>query len=182
LYIKGKKNVVADALIRRACAFSLVPLRVNMMEHVLGKLLGDSWYLNLTSTLQSGRQLNQKYEGYILEVDGLLIYQGRMYIPEGGDTRSIILKESHREIYCAHPNVKKMYVDMKFFFSVCMKHDVVHFVAKCVECQQVKIDHQHPVGLLQPHDVLMSKWEVIYMDFVVGFPLTSPRQFHSCDS
>jgi hypothetical protein len=56
-----------------------------------------------------------------------------------------------------------------------MKHDVVHFVAKCLECQQVKADHHHPAGLLQSHDVPMSKWEVISMDFVVGFPLTSHR-------
>jgi transposase InsO family protein len=39
----------------------------------------------------------------------------------------------------------------------------------------VKANHHHPVGLLQPHDVPMSKWEVISMDFVVGFPLTSHR-------
>jgi hypothetical protein len=99
-----------------------------------------------------------------------------MYIPEGGDIRSIILKESHRALYCAHPGVKKMYADMKkLFFWVGMKRDVVHFVAKCLECQQVKADHHHPTGLLQPHDVPMSKWEVISMDFVVGFPLTSHR-------
>jgi hypothetical protein len=56
-----------------------------------------------------------------------------------------------------------------------MKRDVVHFVAKCLECQQVKVDHHHPTGLLQPHDVPISKWEVIFMDFVVGFPFTSHR-------
>jgi hypothetical protein len=56
-----------------------------------------------------------------------------------------------------------------------MMCDVVHFVAKCLECQQVKADHHHPTGLLQPHDVPMSKWEVISMDFVVGLPLTSHR-------
>jgi hypothetical protein len=56
-----------------------------------------------------------------------------------------------------------------------MKRDVVHFIAKCLECQQVKADHHHPTGLLQPHDVPMSKWEVISMDFVVGLPLTSHR-------
>jgi hypothetical protein len=56
-----------------------------------------------------------------------------------------------------------------------MKHDVVHFIAKCLECQQVKADHHHPVGLLQPNDVPMSKWEVISMDFVVGLPLTYHR-------
>ena len=116
------------------------------------------------------------YEGYILEEDGLLRYQGRMYILEGGDIQSIILKESHRALYCAHPGVKKMYADMrKLFFWVGMKRDVVHFIAKFLECQQVKADHYYTTGLLQPHDVPMSKWEVIYMDFFVGFPLTSLR-------
>jgi len=83
--IKGKENVVMDAFNKRPHVFSLVPLKVNLRERVLGKLLGDSWYLKVTSTLQSGRQVDQKYEGYRLEADVLLRYQGRMYIPEGGD-------------------------------------------------------------------------------------------------
>jgi hypothetical protein len=94
-----------------------------------------------------------------METERLLRYRGRMYIPENGDIRSIILKEDHRALYCAHLGVKKMYTDMrKLFFWVGMKHDVVHFVAKSLECQQVKADHHHPAGLLQPHDVPMSKW------------------------
>jgi hypothetical protein len=45
-----------------------------------------------------------------------------MYIPENGDIRSIILKEAHRALYCAHPGVKKMYADMrKLFFWIGMK-------------------------------------------------------------
>jgi hypothetical protein len=40
----------------------------------------------------------------------------------------------------------------------------------------VKVDHHHPIGLLQPHDVLMSKWEIISMDLVMGLPLTSLRR------
>jgi hypothetical protein len=168
--------VVAYALSRRPCVFSLVPLKVNLGEHVLGKLLGDSWYLKVTSTLQSGRQLDPNYERYILEGDGLLRYQGRMYIPEGGDIQSIILKESHRALYCAHLGVKKMHVDMaKLFFWVGMKRDVVHFITKCLECRQFKVGHHHPTCLLQLHDVPMSKWEVISMDFVVGLPLTLHR-------
>jgi hypothetical protein len=99
-----------------------------------------------------------------------------MYIPEDGDIRSIILKEAHRALYCAHPGVKKMYADMrKLFFWVGMKNDVVRCVAKCLECQQVKSNHHHLTCLLQPHDVPMSKWEFISMDFIVWFPLTSHR-------
>jgi hypothetical protein len=97
-YIKGKENVVVDALSRRPCVFSLVPLKLNLREHVLTQLLGDRWYLKVTSTLQSRRQLDPKYEGYNVEADGLLRYQGRMYIPEGGNIRSIILKEDHRAL------------------------------------------------------------------------------------
>jgi hypothetical protein len=175
-YIKGKENVVAYALSRRPHVFSLIPLKVNMREHVLTQLQGDSWYLEVTSNLQSGRQLDPMYEGYSLEEDGLLRYRGRMYIPESGDIRSIILKEAHRPLYCVHPGVKKMYADMKkLFFWVGVKRDTVHFIAKFLECQQVKVDHHHSTGLLQPHDVPMSKWEVISMDFVVGLLLTSHR-------
>jgi hypothetical protein len=39
-----------------------------------------------------------------------------MYISEDGDIRSIILKESHKALYCAHPGVKKMYADMRKLF------------------------------------------------------------------
>jgi hypothetical protein len=175
-YIKGKENVVTNALSRRPHFFSLVPLKFNLRERVLTQLLGDSWYLKATSNLQSGRQLDSKYEGYSLEDDKLLRYRGRMYILESGDIRSIILKESHRALYCARLGVKKMYADMrKLFFWEVMKHDVVHFITKCLECQQVKGNHHHPTGLLQPHDVPMSKWEVISMDCVVGLSLASHR-------
>jgi hypothetical protein len=54
-YIKGKENVVPNALSRRPCVFSLVPLKVNLREHVLVQLQGDSCYLEVTSNLQSGR-------------------------------------------------------------------------------------------------------------------------------
>jgi hypothetical protein len=51
LYIKEKENVVADALSRRPRVFSLIPLKVNLREHVLTQLQGDSWYLKVTSNL-----------------------------------------------------------------------------------------------------------------------------------
>ena len=102
---------------------------------MLAQLLGDSWYLKVTSNLKNMRQIDPKYEGYNLETDRLLRYRGRMYIPENGDILSIILKEAHRSLYCAHPGVKKMYAEMKkLFFWVGMKYDVAHFVARCLEC------------------------------------------------
>ena len=53
-----------------------------------------------------------------------------------------------------------------------MKNDVAEFVAKCLTFQQVKIEHQRPVGLLQPLPIPEWKWEDISMDFIVGMPRT----------
>jgi hypothetical protein len=52
---------------------------------VLTQLPGDSWYLKVTSNLQSRRQLDPKHEGYSLETDELLRFRGGMYIHENGD-------------------------------------------------------------------------------------------------
>ena len=51
-----------------------------------------------------------------------------------------------------------------------MKNEVVEFLARCIECQQVKAEHQHPTGLLQPLPIPSWKWEGISLDFVTGLP------------
>ena len=54
-----------------------------------------------------------------------------------------------------------------------MKMDVARYISKCAVCQQVKIEHQRPGGLLQSLPIPEWKWDHITMDFVFGFPLTS---------
>ena len=54
----------------------------------------------------------------------------------------------------------------KHFFWPKLKADIVVFIAKCRECQLVKGEHQHPLGLLQPFPIPKWKWEVISMDFI----------------
>ena len=53
-----------------------------------------------------------------------------------------------------------------------MKKDMAENISRCMKCQQVKVEHQHPAGLLQPLSVLEWKWEVISMDFITELPMT----------
>ncbi|XP_074336552.1 uncharacterized protein LOC141673707 [Apium graveolens] len=50
-----------------------------------------------------------------------------------------------------------MYGDLKkqFWWSG-MKGDIAEFMGKCLKCQQVKIDHQMPNGLLQQLDIPLA--------------------------
>ena len=53
-----------------------------------------------------------------------------------------------------------------------MKRDIADFVSKCLTCQQVKLEHQRPSGLLQHLPILEWKWDMIAMDFLIGLPHT----------
>ncbi|KAH0679272.1 hypothetical protein KY284_020357 [Solanum tuberosum] len=50
--------------------------------------------------------------------------------------------------------------------------DISEFVAECLNCQQVKNEHQRHAGLLQSMSIPECKWERIAMDFLVGLPKT----------
>ena len=49
-----------------------------------------------------------------------------------------------------------------------LKEDIVRHVRECSKCQQNKIEHTHPAGLLQPLPIPEQKWESISMDFITG--------------
>ncbi|XP_070058137.1 uncharacterized protein [Nicotiana tomentosiformis] len=50
--------------------------------------------------------------------------------------------------------------------------------SRCLNCQQVKYEHQKPSGLLQKIDIPEWKWELITKDFVVGL-LDTLKKFDS---
>jgi hypothetical protein len=117
-----------------------------------------------------------KYESYSLDDDGFLRFNGRIYVLPNNKLRSLILSEAHQAIYMDDLRVTKMkeYLNPLFFWKG-MKEDIVGYMTRCLECQQVKDEHRHPTGLLQPHFLPESKWEVNLMEFIVGFPLMTRR-------
>ncbi|GKA74871.1 putative reverse transcriptase domain-containing protein [Tanacetum coccineum] len=87
--------------------------------------------------------------------------------------KNAILTEAHSSPFSIHLGSTKMNRDLKQnFWWNGMKQDVARFVAKCLTCQQVKIEHQRASSLLQPLDILTWKWEKISIDFVTGLPRT----------
>ena len=46
-------------------------------------------------------------------------------------------------------------------------------LSKCLTCQQVKLEHQRPSGLLQQLPISEWKWDMIVKDFISGLSRTS---------
>ena len=85
----------------------------------------------------------------------------------------------HKPPYVGHPGYQKMITTLrKQFFWPILKTDLIDYLSKCLEFQQVRVEHQHTVGLLQHFRIPEWKWEVISLDFIIGFPLTQ-RQHDS---
>ena len=83
------------------------------------------------------------------------------------------MDEIHQTPYSSHPKYHKTIVTAKRqYFWLGMKKDMSEYILGCMKCQQVKVEHQHPAGLLHPLLVLEWKWEVISIDFIIGLPMT----------
>jgi hypothetical protein len=67
----------------------------------------------------------------------------------------------------------KKSVTRKQFYWPGLKKDIDNYLAKCIECQQVKAEHRHLVGLLQPLPIPEWKWETISMDSITGLPTST---------
>ena len=107
-YIQGKENVVADALCRRRHEVSSMSLSVDLRSQILQELPTDTWYQEVSREMDSGRPLEGKLSGYVLESDGLLRISGRIYVPLQVELRTLILAEAHRPPYLTHLGVRKM--------------------------------------------------------------------------
>ena len=93
-----------------------------------------------------------------------------MYIPNVSKIKLLILNEIHKNPYSEHPGYQKTITMLrKDYFWPDMKNELAEYIARCFECQQVKTEHQHPAGLLQPLPIPSWKWEIIILHFITGF-------------
>ena len=86
-----------------------------------------------------------------MEEDGLLTYKNRVYIPNIAYLRRVAMDEIHHAPYSSHPKYQKTIATArKQYVWPGMKKEMAEYISRCMKCQQVKVEHQHPAGLLQP--------------------------------
>ena len=140
-----------------------------LMDRIKTAQCRDPQLMKIMDEVQQGQ-----VDDFVIGDDGTLRLGTRLCVPDVDGLRKEIMEETHHTAYSIHPGSTKMYHDLKgnYWWSG-MKKDVAEFVSKCLTCQQVKLEHQKPSGLLQPLPIPEWKWENITMDFVTGLPRTS---------
>ena len=91
---------------------------------------------------------------FSIKEDGAMWFKDRLCVPDVKELKVQILREAHSSLYTAHPGSTKMYQDLKgTYWWPNMKNEVADYVAHCLTCQQVKIEHQRPGGPLQSLEI-----------------------------
>jgi hypothetical protein len=177
-HIKGKENKVEDALSRHANLIYTVTrsnYETNLEERVRITAEKDPEYQNIKLKIVDNSTGIEESD-FRFSKSGLLMYKNRLYVPESNEIKLLILDELHKKPYSGHPGYQKLITMLrKEFYWPNMKGETTEYLARCLECQQVKVEHQHPTGLLQPLPIPEWKWEVISMDFITGLPRSSKQ-------
>ncbi|XP_057504736.1 uncharacterized protein LOC130788191 [Actinidia eriantha] len=155
--LQGKANVVADALSKKPASLaSLAMEKWKMMKHL-------GFFALHCDDIREGVTLCN------LTVHSTLstrVVEAQQMDEEAETFWTKFLNGEAPMCWMIHTNQSIRFQGMKM--------DVATFVSKCLTCQQVKVEHQRPVGELQPLPVAEWEWENVTMDFVIGLP-RSPR-------
>ena len=127
------------------CILAQFRVRSVYLEKVKAAQRRDPQLQKISFEVQQGQS---RY--FMMNNEDTLRLGTRIYVPDGDELRKEIMEESHFSAYSIHPGTTKMHHNLKdTYWWIGMKRDIADFVSKCLICQQVKLKHHKPFGLLQ---------------------------------
>jgi hypothetical protein len=171
-YQPGKNNVVADALSRRAdqhvaavTRSSVVPSNT-LHDRIRAAYQDDPLCRSLLDNS------NARRSDHVVR-NGLLYKDGKLYVPNNKQIKTIIMHESHDTPTAGHMGADKtVLLVSRHFYWPRLSTDVREYVTSCHACQSNKAVNQQPMGLLQPIPIPERRWEVVTMDLIGPLPKT----------
>ncbi|CAM8912599.1 unnamed protein product [Rhodiola kirilowii] len=171
-YKSGRENLPADALSRQqgaSCA---------MLQGTSGPVFGLLRALRTlykddpeaSALYQAIVETPTEHELYEVR-DGLVLYKGRIRVPNSLAIKDLIMHEYHDSLVGGHAGIARTLARIAAVFHWDgLRKDVAAYVGKCPICQQVKPLNVATPGLLQPLLIPEQIWSEVSMDFITCLP------------
>lgn len=117
--------------------------------------------------LQPFRDLSSTPDSwYSLREDGLLLYKGRLIVPDLQELRTRLIAEAHSTLLTAHPGRAKTFALLRHrYFWPRMLQDITTFVGNCHKCSRANHRQDKTPGFLHPLPVPERPQKHLVMDF-----------------
>lgn len=102
---------------------------------------------------------------------GILLYRGRIFVPNHDELRLYIIRAHHDTPAFGHPGrAKTLELIQREYYWKSIRKDVDRYVRNCDTCRRSRTARHSPFGLLRSLPTPQAPWQDISMDFVVGLP------------
>ena len=189
-YRKGSENAKADALSRRPDYMGNKPKTISSIleQHQDGKLTYNHRLLAATLVIgnneleerikmayqkdsHASRVLEEPIAGFTQSETGLVLFQGRIYVPES--VRNEVIRIHHDEPTAGHRGIYKTTeaIGQNYYFPR-LRKKVEEYIARCDTCHKTKSSRHQPYGMMGTASTPDRPWASIAMDFIVKLPLS----------
>ena len=108
-YVKGKNNVVADALSQRPTTLSLLDILVDWKDHLLVEYSKNKFACEILD----GQVQDDRYR----VIDDVIYYKDRIYLVPESKLKERVMQASHNSLLVGHPGYLKIYRSIHEIFS-----------------------------------------------------------------
>jgi hypothetical protein len=103
--------------------------------------------------------------------DGLLMFCGKIYVPNDKDLRHHIIEQHHDTHITGHAGCfKTLELIARNYWWLQMSRYISIYVKICDLCNRMKLQHRRPFSELHPLETPAEPWDTISVDFIVELP------------
>jgi hypothetical protein len=143
-----------------------------LLEEIRGKTAEDPEMQEVILKLRKGEcRDNRVALGLCEEKDGLLTYEGLIWILNNDQLRLKLLYNHHDALVAGHlGRAKTLELLTRNYYWPQQRQYVNQYVDHCDTCRRIKPVKHAPFGLLRPLQLPEWLWDSISMDFITGLP------------